>query len=88
VWQLLQVATPGVYHVAGAERISRWDLGRAVAARWPTLNPEIEPGSLKEYRGAPRAPDTCLNCSKAQALLPFRLPGITEWLANHPDEAF
>ena len=54
----------------------------------PQLKPGIEPGSLKDYRGAPRAPDTSLNCAKAQKLLSFRLPGLTEWLAAHPNETF
>jgi dTDP-4-dehydrorhamnose reductase len=88
VWNLLHVAAPGLYHVAGAERMSRWELGRAVAARWPALNPKIQPASLKEYKGAQRAPDTSLNCAKAQALLSFRLPGMTEWLSMHPHEQF
>ncbi len=88
VWNLLQVAPPGLYHVAGAERISRWELGRAVAARWLALHPQIKPGSLRDYQGPPRAPDTSLNCAKAQALLSFQLRGITDWLGTHSDEAF
>jgi dTDP-4-dehydrorhamnose reductase len=79
---------PGLYHVAGSERLSRWQIGQLLAGRWPQLKPRIEPGSLKEYSGAPRAPDTSLNCAKAQDLLSFPLPSLTEWLAAHPDEAF
>jgi dTDP-4-dehydrorhamnose reductase len=60
----------------------------SVARVRPQLQPRIEPSSLKEYGGAPRAPDTSLNCDKAQALLSFPLPGLTEWLAARPDEAF
>jgi dTDP-4-dehydrorhamnose reductase len=88
VWELAARNEPGLYHVAGSERLSRWQIGRLLAARWPELNPGIEPASLKEYAGAPRAPDTSLNCAKAQKLLSFRLPGLTEWLSAHPDEAF
>ena len=40
------------------------------------LNPRLEPASVRGYAGAPRAPDTSLNCAKAQALLSFRLPGL------------
>jgi hypothetical protein len=43
---------------------------------------------LNEYTGAPRAPDTSLNCAKAQKLLSFRLPGLSEWLSAHADETF
>ena len=88
IWELVALNRAGLYHVAGSERLSRWQIGQLLAARWPVLNPKIEPGSLKEYAGAPRAPDTSLNCAKAQKLLSFSLPGLTEWLAAHPDEAF
>jgi hypothetical protein len=40
----------------------------------------MEPGSLKEYVGAPRSPDTSLDCRRAQALLSFELPRYSEWL--------
>jgi dTDP-4-dehydrorhamnose reductase len=70
----------GLYHVAGAERLSRFELGQLLAARWPGLNPRIEAASLKEYRGAPRPPDCSLNCAKAQASLSFPLPRYSDWL--------
>lgn len=88
IWELAALDQPGLYHVAGGERLSRWQIGQLVAARWPQLKPRIEPASLKEYAGAPRAPDTSLNCAKAQKLLAFPLPGLTEWLRAHPDEEF
>lgn len=88
IWELAARNQPGLYHVAGSERLSRWQIGQLLAARWPQLNPRIEPGSLKEYKGAPRAPDTSLNCAKVQRLLAFRLPGLAEWLSSHPDETF
>jgi dTDP-4-dehydrorhamnose reductase len=88
IWELAAQNEPGLYHVAGSERLSRWQIGQLLAARWPGLEPGLEPASLKEYAGAPRAPDTSLNCAKAQKLLSFRLPGLTEWLSAHPDEAF
>jgi dTDP-4-dehydrorhamnose reductase len=87
-WELLALNKPGLYHVAGAERLSRWQIGQLLAERWPELNPIIEPASLKEYCGAPRAPDTSLNCAKAQTLLSFPLPGLTEWLRTHRDAVF
>jgi dTDP-4-dehydrorhamnose reductase len=87
IWELAAQNRPGLYHVAGSERLSRWQIGQLLAVRWQDLRPQIEPGSLKQYRGAPRAPDTSLNCAKAQKLLSFHLPGLTEWLAAHPHEA-
>ena len=88
IWDLAGQGRTGLYHIAGSERLSRWQLGQLIAARWPQLQPRIVAASLKEYAGAPRAPDTSLNCAKAQALLSFRLPGLTEWLATHPAESF
>jgi dTDP-4-dehydrorhamnose reductase len=88
VWELAAQNKPGLYHIAGSERLSRWELGSLIAARWPQLNPKLEAGSLKDYHGAPRAPDTALNCTKIQKLLSFPLPGLTEWLAARPNEIF
>jgi dTDP-4-dehydrorhamnose reductase len=88
IWEFANQNQTGLFHVAGSERLSRWRIGQLIAARWPQLNPKIEAASLKEFPGAPRSPDTSLNCSKAQRTLPFRLPGLAEWLAAHPDEPF
>ncbi len=88
VWELAALNQPGIYHVAGSERLSRFQIGQHVAARWPQLNPKIEPASLQEYSGAPRPPDCSLNCAKAQKRLSFPLPGLPDWLAAHPTETF
>lgn len=88
VWALAMRGATGLYHVAGAERLSRWQIGRLIAARWPQLHPKIEATSLSGYQGPPRAPDTSLNCAKAQRLLSFPLPRFSEWLNTHPDVVF
>jgi dTDP-4-dehydrorhamnose reductase len=88
VWELALRRRTGLYHVAGAERLSRYQMGQLIAERWPQLNPRIEAESLRSYQGAPRSPDTSLNCAKAQALLSFPLPGLSEWLVAHPAERF
>ena len=88
VWRLAERYQPGIFHLAGTERLSRWDIGEALAARWPELHPRLERASLKEYNGAPRPPDTSLDCSKIKRLLDFKLPGLRGWLRDHPDEIF
>ncbi|HVM46700.1 MAG TPA: SDR family oxidoreductase [Candidatus Acidoferrum sp.] len=88
IWELAGCNQPGLYHLAGSERLSRLQIGQLLARRWPELHPRIEAASLKGYNGAPRSPDTSLNCAKVQKLLSFRLPGLTEWLEAHPDEKF
>lgn len=87
VWELSAQNVSGIYHLAGREKLSRWDIGRLIAARCPELQPQLRAGSLKEYRGAPRAPDTTLDCTKAQQRLSFPLPGLAGWLTEHPDAA-
>lgn len=88
VWELIARGATGIYHVAGAERLSRWQIGELLAARWALLNPRINRTSLKTYSGPPRSPDTSLNSAKAQKLLSFALPGLTDWLAANPNEPF
>jgi dTDP-4-dehydrorhamnose reductase len=83
VWELVAGNPPGLYHIAGSERLSRWEIGRLLAKTWAPLQPKIEPASIKDFRGLPRSPDTSLNCSKAQKALSFPLPRFSEWLSSH-----
>ena len=87
-WELLVKRQTGLFHLAGSERLSRAEIGAALAARWPQLSPKFTVSSLKDFRGAPRSPDTSLNSAKAQALLSFPLPGLTGWLRDNPAEVF
>ncbi len=88
VWELTAQGRAGLYHLAGSERLSRWQMGRLIAARWPQLHPKIETASTRNHQGAPRPADVSLNCAKVQKILSFRLPGLSEWLAAHPEEPF
>lgn len=84
VWELAAINQPGLYHLAGSERLSRWQIGQLIAVRYPELDPQVQACSLLEYRGAPRAPDTSLDSSKIQKLLSFPLPKFSEWLRTCP----
>jgi len=88
VWELAARNKPGLYHLAGRERLSRWEIGRLIAGRWPQLNPRVEPGSRKSYTGPARPADSSLNCAKVQRLLSFPLPGLSDWLTANPHELF
>jgi len=88
VWELAARPRGGIWHLAGAERLSRVQIGQLLAVRHPELNARQESCSLREYQGAPRPADTSLNCSKLQEHLTFRLPGLTEWLQENPDDWF
>jgi len=88
IWELAVGSHSGLYHVAGSERLSRYQIGELIAARWPQLNPRVEPSSRNDYVGPPRPADTSLNCAKVQRLLSFPLPGLSEWLKANPNEPF
>ena len=88
VWELFLRNEPGLFHLGGSERLSRWQIGQMVASRWPELNPRLEPSSIKNYQGAPRPADTSLNCGRIQRLLSFSLPGLGGWLKMNPKEPF
>jgi dTDP-4-dehydrorhamnose reductase len=87
-WELVNKGCAGIYHVAGAERLSRWQMGQLLAQRSPELGSKMEPGLVRDFPGPPRAPDTSLNVAKAQSILSRPLPGLTEWVAANPHEPF
>jgi dTDP-4-dehydrorhamnose reductase len=80
-WELVSQNKPGLYHVVGSERLSRWEIGQLLAKHWG-VDAKMEPGSIRDFRGLPRSPDTSLNCAKVQRLLSFQLPRFSEWLAR------
>lgn len=81
VWELVNKNARGTFHLCGAERLSRYDIGHLLAAKHPDLNPKIVSSSRKDYHGPPRPPDTAMNCAKAQNFLSFELPRFSDWLA-------
>jgi dTDP-4-dehydrorhamnose reductase len=88
VWDLAQKNCAGLYHVAGAERLSRRQIGDLLIQRWPEITAQIESGSAKDFSGPVRALDTSLNIAKVQKVLSAPLPGLGEWLAANPAESF
>jgi dTDP-4-dehydrorhamnose reductase len=88
VWELAENNCAGIYHVAGAEKLSRWQIGELLVKRWPEIKAKIQSGSAKDFPGLPRALDTSLDISKAQKILSAPLPGLGEWLAANPNELF
>jgi dTDP-4-dehydrorhamnose reductase len=86
VWELARQNKPGLYHLAGREQLSRWEIGQLLARRWPEVSAKMEQASIKDFAGPTRPADTSLNCVKIQALLSFRLPALSEWLRNNPRE--
>ena len=88
VWDLVGQNCTGLFHVAGAEKLSRLQIGELLVKRWPEVTAKIESGSAKDFPGPPRALDTSLDISKVQKVLSKPLPGLSEWLAANPGENF
>jgi dTDP-4-dehydrorhamnose reductase len=88
IWELVEKNCAGIFHVAGAEKLSRWQIGQLLLKRWPEIKTKIESGSAKDFPGPPRALDVSLDISKVQKILSAPLPGLTEWLAANPNEPF
>lgn len=77
-WEVGARNQPGLYHLAGSERLSRWQIGELLAKDWTHLNPKMEPVSIRDFQGLLRSPDTSLNCAKIQKLLSFPLPRFSD----------
>ncbi|HWN96120.1 MAG TPA: SDR family oxidoreductase [Methylomirabilota bacterium] len=83
VWELVAANQPGLYHLGGSERLSRYEIGQLLAANEPHLNARIERGSIRDYTNMRRSPDTSLDSSKIQRLLSFQLPKFSDWLRDN-----
>lgn len=84
VLELARLGAQGIVHVAGGERLSRWDVGSLIAARHPGLSPRIERTSLRDFQGGPRPADVTLDCRKAESLLGRPMPRFSDWVASQP----
>jgi dTDP-4-dehydrorhamnose reductase len=85
VWELAAANQPGLYHLAGSERLSRYDIGQLLAANDPQLHARIERGSIHDCRNMRRSPDCSLDVSKVQRFLSFPLPKFSDWLRENPN---
>jgi dTDP-4-dehydrorhamnose reductase len=88
VWELAEKKSAGIFHVAGAQKLSRYEIGQLLAQRRPKLKAKIEAGLAKDFPGPPRALDTTLDISKIQKILSKPLPGLAQWLTANPAEPF
>ncbi|MDH4097563.1 MAG: SDR family oxidoreductase [Nitrospira sp.] len=82
IWELAQQEQPGLYHLGGSERLSRWEIGEALLPWYPALTGRLVRGSSRDHRGAPRPADLSMRCDKIQRLLSFPIPGFRTWLAG------
>jgi dTDP-4-dehydrorhamnose reductase len=83
--ELLEFDAPGVVHLAGPERVSRYDLGLAVLTSMGLSRDEaaaeLEPTRQADLdAGAPRPRDVSLDAARAAAALSVELPGLAAGL--------
>ena len=81
-WELIALKQSGLYHFGGAERLSRMEVGEALATWYPELASRLDPGSVAAYRGPQRPPDLSMRCDKIRRFLSFPIPGFRSWLMN------
>jgi len=82
IWELIDRKQPGLYHLGGSERLSRWEIGQTLLLWCPELKGHLIKGSARNHVGSLRPADLSLRCDKIQGLLSFRIPGFREWLAG------
>ncbi|MCK2215547.1 sugar nucleotide-binding protein [Actinomadura sp. ATCC 31491] len=78
---LLELAAPGrsgVHHVAGADALSRYELGRLIARR-DGLDPARLPAGRRADSGVPGPAELRLDCAATQRRLRTRLRGAREF---------
>ncbi|HKT34065.1 MAG TPA: SDR family oxidoreductase [Nitrospira sp.] len=80
LWELVQQDTPGLYHLGGSERLSRWEIGELLLPWFRELKGRLIRGTARDHKGAPRPTDLSLSCEKIQNILSFRVPGLRSWL--------
>lgn len=83
-WEVAGRNRPGLYHLGGSERLSRMEIGEALATWHPELRSRMGPGSLADYLGPKRPADLSMRCDKIQQLLSFPIPGLRDWLTRRP----
>jgi dTDP-4-dehydrorhamnose reductase len=81
-WEVVDRRQPGLYHLGGSERLSRWEIGKSLLPWYPELEGRLVEGSARDHVGSPRPVDLSLRCDKIQSLLSFRIPGFREWLTG------
>ena len=81
--ELAAAPVAGVCHVAGADAVSRYELGLLIAAR-DGLDQAAIPAGPRSASGRAGAARVYLDCTRTQAQLTTRLRGAREFLAPPP----
>jgi dTDP-4-dehydrorhamnose reductase len=79
IWRLIGLGARGLVQVAGKERISRWELGLALAERMGLPKERLKRGLLRDFKGAPpRPPDLTLRVIRMEGLTGWKAPALQD----------
>jgi dTDP-4-dehydrorhamnose reductase len=82
IWELVDCEQPGLYHLGGSDRLSRWEIGETLLPWCPEFKGHLMKGFARNHVGSPRPADLSLRFDKIQSLLSFRIPGFRGWLTG------
>lgn len=80
LWQITRSRLPGVFHLAGADPVSRLGLGEAVAA-FDGVEPRFTAVSARDFDGPRRSLKLVLGTERAQKELGWTAPNLRQSLA-------
>jgi len=81
IWELLGKRATGLFNLAGRTRVSRWELGQALARRLGLPEEMLKRTSVKNFSGSPpRPPDCTLKVEKLETFLGHPMPTLDEML--------
>lgn len=80
VCEVIEKNIGGVYHIAGMERINRYDFGVRLANVFGLPSDRIRAASLEEHRGVSRPRDCSLNIDRASAVFETEFLTVREGL--------
>lgn len=80
LWRIARRRLPGIFHLAGADAVSRLGLGQAVAA-FHGLEPRFESTSAHDFEGPRRSLKLVLGTERAQKELGWTPPNLRQSLA-------
>ncbi len=71
-WELLRRRAAGLFHLCGADKLSRWEIASLLLPHWPPLSGKIQPDTVKNYQGPPRP--QAQSVDRVQSATPPTLP--------------
>ncbi|MGB0952432.1 MAG: SDR family oxidoreductase, partial [Planctomycetota bacterium] len=80
LWAITRRRIPGIFHLAGADAVSRLQLGEAVAA-YDQVEPRFDAVSARDFAGPKRSLKLVLGTERAQKELGWEPPNLRQSLA-------